>query len=98
MRELAKTKEKMAEILGAALSLIWVLSIAVELIIIAIVPFLHFSLEIKLLTVAMGAATLSLFHCAGYGSALRSQEDNEVHALGFLVHKIVFCGSSYLSA
>ncbi|MGA7130175.1 MAG: oligosaccharide flippase family protein, partial [Chthoniobacterales bacterium] len=31
MRELAKTPEKMAEILGAALSLIWVLSIAVEL-------------------------------------------------------------------
>jgi O-antigen/teichoic acid export membrane protein len=77
MRELAKTPEKLAEILGAALALIWVLSIAVELIILAIVPFLHFSLEVKLLTLAMGAATLSLFHCAGYGSALRSQEDNE---------------------
>ena len=96
MRELAKTPEKLAEILGAALALIWVLSIAVELIILAIVPFLHFSLEVKLLTVAMGAATLSLFHCAGYGSALRSQEDNELHALGFLVHKIVFCGLMFL--
>jgi O-antigen/teichoic acid export membrane protein len=96
MRELAKTPEKLAEILGAALSLIWVLSIAVELIILAIVPFLHFSLEIKLLTLAMGAATLSLFHCAGYGSALRSQEDNELHALGFLVHKIVFCGFIFI--
>jgi len=96
MRELAKTPEKLAEILGAALALIWVLSIAVELIILAIVPFLHFSLEVKLLTLAMGAATLSLFHCAGYGSALRSQEDNELHALGFLVHKIVFCGFIFL--
>lgn len=96
MRELAKKPEQLAEILGAALSLIWVLSIAVELIILAIVPFLHFNLEVKLLTLAMGVATLSLFHCAGYGSALRSQEDNELHALGFLVHKILFCGLIFL--
>jgi O-antigen/teichoic acid export membrane protein len=96
MRELAKQPEKLADILGAALSLIWALSIAVELIILLIVPFLHFSLEVKLLTVAMGAATLSLFHCAGYGSALRSQEDNELHALGFLAHKILFCALIFL--
>lgn len=92
MRELAKKPEQLPEILGAALSLIWVLSIAGELIILLIVPFLHFSLEVKLLTLAMGAATLSLFHCAGYGSALRSQEDNELQAIGYLVHKILFCG------
>lgn len=96
MRELAKQPDKLAEILGAALSLIWTLSIGVELIILAIVPFLNFSLEVKLLTVAMGAATLSLFHCAGYGSALRSQEDNELHALGFLIHKVLFCALIFL--
>jgi O-antigen/teichoic acid export membrane protein len=96
MRELATKPERLAEILGAALSLIWVLSIAGELIILAIVPFLHFSLEVKLLTVAMGVATLSLFHCAGYGSALRAREDNELHALGFLVHKILFCGLIFI--
>ena len=96
IRELAKQPEKLAEILGAALSLIWILSIAVELIILAIVPFLHFSVEVKLLTLTMGVATLSLFHCAGYGSALRSQEDNELHALGFLVHKILFCALIFL--
>src|SRR6202158_3796201 len=91
MRELATQPQKMAEILGAALSLIWVLSIGVELIILLIVPFLHFNFQVKLLTLAMGAATLSLFHCAGYGSALRSQEDNELHAMGFLLHKVLFC-------
>jgi O-antigen/teichoic acid export membrane protein len=97
MRELATQPEKMSEILGAALSLIWVLSISVELLILAILPFLHFSLDVKLLTLAMGAATLSLFHCAGYGSALRSQEDNELHAIGFLVHKVLFCALIFLS-
>jgi O-antigen/teichoic acid export membrane protein len=96
MRELAKQPDRLAEILGAALSLIWTLSIAVELIILAIVPFLNFSLEVKLLTLAMGAATLSLFHCAGYGSALRSQEDNELHALGFLIHKVLFCALIFI--
>jgi O-antigen/teichoic acid export membrane protein len=96
MRELAKQPDKLADILGAALSLIWTLSIAVELVIIVIVPFLNFSLEVKLLTLAMGVATLSLFHCAGYGSALRSQEDNELHALGFLMHKILFCALIFL--
>src|SRR5258707_14393637 len=96
MRELAKQPEKMAEILGAALSLIWVLSYAVELLILATVPFLNFSLEVKLLTLVMGVATLSLFHCAGYGSALRSQEDNELHAAGFLVHKVLFCALIFL--
>jgi len=44
----------------------------------------------------MGVATLSLFHCAGYGSALRAREDNELHALGFLVHKILFCGLIFI--
>jgi len=96
MRELAKQPEKLSEILGAALSLIWTLSIAVELIILAIVPFLTFSLEVKLLMLAMGAATLSLFHCAGYGSALRSQEDNELHAIGFLIHKVLFCAFIFI--
>jgi O-antigen/teichoic acid export membrane protein len=96
MRELAKQPDKLADILGAALSLIWTLSIAVELVIIVIVPFLNFSLEVKLLMLLMGAATLSLFHCAGYGSALRSQEDNELHALGFLMHKVLFCALIFL--
>lgn len=96
MRELARQPEKLAETLGAALSLIWTLSIAVELIIILIIPFLHFNLGVKLLTVAMGAATLSLFHCAGYGSALRAHEDNELHAIGFLGHKILFCALIFI--
>jgi O-antigen/teichoic acid export membrane protein len=90
VRELATRPEKMSEVLGAALSLIWVLTIAIELVILAILPFLHFSLEVKLLTLAMGTATLAVLHCAGYGSALRSQEDNELHALGFFLHKVLF--------
>ena len=35
-----------------------------------------------MLAALMGAATLSQFHATAYGSVLRSQEDNEFHALG----------------
>lgn len=87
VRELATKPKQMPEILGAAVSLVWVLSIGAELIILAVVPFLHFNLEIKILTLAMGAATLSLFHSGAYGAALRSQEENELTAIGYLGHK-----------
>ena len=45
MRELATRPEKMSETLGAALSLIWVLTIVVELLILAILPFPEFQLR-----------------------------------------------------
>jgi O-antigen/teichoic acid export membrane protein len=90
VRELATQPEKIGEILGAALSLIWLLSIAVALLVLGIIPFLHFNLEVKILTGIMAAATLSMFHCAGYASVLQSQEDNELQALGYLFHKILF--------
>jgi O-antigen/teichoic acid export membrane protein len=67
-----------------------VLSIVGEIVIVAIVPFLSFTLEVKIMVVAMGAATMTILHCSGYGAALRSQEDNELHALGYLGHKVLF--------
>jgi len=91
VRELATKPERMAEILGAAVSLVWLLTALVGLLIVAAVPFLHFDFEIKALAALMGVATLAQFHATVYGSVLRSQEDNEWHALGFLLHKIVFC-------
>jgi len=91
VRELATKPERMGEILGAALLLIWALTFAVGALLLAVIPFLHFPFEVKVLIALMGAATLTQFHAAGYGAALRSQEDNELHSLGFLLHKVVFC-------
>ena len=92
VRELATKPERMAEILGAAVSLVWMLTGLVGLLIAAAVPFLSFPLEIKWLAALMGVATLAQFHATVCGAVLRSQEDNEWHALGFLLHKVVFCG------
>lgn len=89
VREIAAQPEKMLETLGAALSLIWVLSIGGMLIVLAVVPFLHFTLPVKCVAALMGAATLTQLHCAGYGAALRSREDNELQAFGHIAHKVL---------
>ena len=90
IRELARTPERLGEILGAALSLIWLLTGAVGLLMAGVTPLLPLPLETKLLTLLMGAATLSQFHAMGYGSVLRAKEENELHALGFFLHKVLF--------
>jgi len=91
VREIATQPTKMAEIFGATLSLIWALSIAAELLIVVVVSFLPFGLPLKL-TALMGVATLTQFHCAGYGALLVAHEDNELQALGFMLHKVFFLG------
>ena len=90
IRELARAPERLGEILGAALSLIWLLSVAVFLLIVLVVSFLHFPYWIKTLTVLMGASTLAQFHAMGYGSVLRAREENDLHAIGFFLHKVLF--------
>jgi len=97
MRDLAVSPEKMAETLGGALWLSWILSIGVGLIMWAIIPFLHFNHEVKLLTAIMGVNCLSNFPCGCWGAVLRSQEDNELHAAGFLLHKILFLTLIFVS-
>ena len=91
VRELATQPERMGEILGAATSLVWILTAGVGLLILAAIPFLHFDFATKALAALMGAATLAQFHATIFGAVLRSQEDNEWHAAGFLLHKVVFC-------
>jgi O-antigen/teichoic acid export membrane protein len=90
IRELARAPERLSEILGAALSLIWLLTFAAGLLMVAVVPLLHFSLETKELALVMGIATLAQFHAMGYGAVLRAREENELHALGFFLHKVLF--------
>jgi PST family polysaccharide transporter len=91
MRELATKPEQMGQILGAAMFLIWTLSFAVGALLLVVISLLHFPFEVKILTALMGLATLTQFHASGYGAVLRAREDNELHSLGFLLHKVIFC-------
>ena len=98
MRDLAVSPDKMAETLGGALWLSWLLSIGAGLVMWGIIPFLHFSFEIKLLTAIMGINCLSNFPCGCYGAVLRSQEDNESPCRGVFATQVPFPGADLFFA
>lgn len=92
IREIAKNPEGFAPLVGAAVSLIWLASGAVCLLVALIVPFLHFGMDVKVSALVMSFATLATFHAAGYSAVLRAFEDNELNYLGYVLHKILLLG------
>ncbi len=89
MRDLAVKPEKTGELLGQTLSLAWLISSAVTLLMFGAIPFLHFDYAISILTALMGVGGLWQLQCGCYGAVLRAREDNELYALGFLLHKVI---------
>jgi O-antigen/teichoic acid export membrane protein len=92
IREIAKDPEGFAPLMSAAVSLIWVASGAICLLVALIVPFLHFGTDVKIAALVMSFATLATFHAAGYSAVLRAFEDNELNYLGYVLHKILLLG------
>ena len=92
IREIAKNPEGFAPLVGAAVSLIWLASGAICLLVALIVPFLHFGMDVKISALVMSFATLATFHAAGYSAVLRAFEDNELNYLGYVLHKILLLG------
>src|SRR6266852_8907959 len=96
IREIAKDPQALVPLVGAAASLIWVVSVAVCLLVALIVPFLHFGTDVKVAALVMSLATMATFHAAGYSAVLRAFEDNELNYLGFVLHKILLLGFALL--
>jgi O-antigen/teichoic acid export membrane protein len=92
IREIAKDPEALVPLVGAATSLIWVVSVAACLLVALIVPFLNFGTDVKIAAVVMSLATMATFHAAGYSAVLRAFEDNELNYLGFVVQKLLLLG------
>ena len=92
IREIAKDPQALAPLVGAAASLIWVVSVAVFLLVALIVPFLHFGTDVKVAALVMSLATMATFHAAGYSAVLRAFEDNELNYLGFVLQKVLLLG------
>src|SRR5438094_50790 len=92
IREIAKNPEALVPLVGAAASLIWVVSVAVCLLVALIVPFLHFGTDVKIAAVVMTIATMATLHAAGYSAVLRAFEDNELNYLGFVLQKLLLLG------
>ena len=92
IREIAKDPQALVPLVGAAASLIWVVSVAVCLLVALIVPFLHFGRDVKVAALVMSLATMATFHAAGYSAVLRAFEDNELNYLGFVLQKLLLLG------
>jgi len=92
IREIAKDPQALVPLVGAAASLIWVVSVAVCLLVALIVPFLHFGTDVKVAALVMSLATMATFHGAGYSAVLRAFEDNELNYLGFVLQKFLLLG------
>jgi len=88
-RDLAIEPAKIQEVLGATLGLAWVMSFGATLLMAAVIPFFHFSRELSILVALMGVEGLGQFICGCWGAVMRSQEDYENNALGFVMHKMV---------
>ncbi len=92
IREIAKDPEALVPLVGAATSLIWLVSVTICLLVALIVPFLHFGTDVKVAALVMSLATMATFHAAGYSAVLRAFEDNELNYLGFVLQKLLLLG------
>ena len=97
IREIAKNPDGFVPLVGAATSLIWVLSAAIFLVVGLIIPFLHFGMDVKVAALLMSLATMAIFHAAGYSTVLRAFEDNELNYLGYVLHKVLLLGFALLA-
>jgi O-antigen/teichoic acid export membrane protein len=86
VRDLAVKPENTGKLLGAALSLAWTFVIAVAAGMAVVIPLLHLSSEVKLAAAFMGLSGLMGFQAGYLGAVIRSQEDNEYHALGYTIY------------
>lgn len=95
VREMATRRAELPALLGAARGLLWALSIAAGALMALVVFFLPLTFDLKLLTLVMGIATLTLFHSAGYQAVFRATEEMEFNAAGYVLHKIFLLGLVY---
>src|SRR5437870_8306854 len=92
IREIAKDRERLVAVVGAAASLIWVISGIMCLLVALVVPFFHLGTDVKISALGMSIATMASFHASGYSAVLRAFEDNELNYLGFVLHKLLLLG------
>lgn len=89
IRDFAIEPDRIGDVLGSSLLLAWVATVGLAALMYGAIPLLPFNHAIALMTVTMGVAGLTQIQCGFHVSALRSQEDNELQGLSFILHKVV---------
>ena len=73
IREIARDRERLVPVVGAAASLIWVISGIMCLLVALVVPFFHLGTDVKISALGMSIATMASFHASGYSAVLRER-------------------------
>jgi O-antigen/teichoic acid export membrane protein len=89
IRDLAIKPDYLVTLFGAALALEWVVFLLVVLAMVLILPLFHLSAVVAVSTLVMGISGLWALRANIYGAVLRSQEDNDLQALGFVLYGAV---------
>jgi O-antigen/teichoic acid export membrane protein len=86
-RELSVTPERTSELLGGTLSLAWIVCVMALILMAPVVLMSHFN-RVVVLGVLMSLMGFTQFQSNCYMAVLVAREDNEVQALGFVLHKL----------
>lgn len=97
VREIARSREKVAEIVGAVRPLAWLFSALILVSVSAIAYPLSSSSEVYAATLLMAVAVLATFHSVIYGSVCRAHEEMGFNALGNAGHKVLLLGAVVLA-
>jgi len=97
VREISTHRDQLDRYVGAAKSLIWILSCLTFAAMIGVIHLIGRSSEVIRLSYLMGLAVLAMFHVAGYAAVFRAFEVMELNAMGFVLHKVFLLAFVLLS-
>lgn len=89
VQEIARRREEVATILGAAIPLVTLIALIGSAIIACFVPLMPWEAPAKTATYIMGGTVLLTFHAAVYGSVSRAFEDMGLNAAGMVAQRLV---------
>lgn len=89
VRDIAREKEKVDDILGGCIPLVTLLALCGYLLIVLSIQLFDLSYETELAMYIMGATVLLTFHAAVYGSVCRAFEEMGFNAVGLIVQRVI---------
>lgn len=97
VKEISRAKAETARVIGAVKPLVWLFTLAILLLLLAVGYPLAKTREVFLAILVMGAAVLTTFHAVVYGSVCRAHEDMGYNAIAFVSHKFVLLAAVLLA-
>jgi O-antigen/teichoic acid export membrane protein len=90
LREIAVDRKNADKTLAVARGLVWLLSAAAFLLIVALIQLVSSDTEVIRLTYLAGLALITILHANAYGAVCRAFEEMEYNAIGHVLERLVF--------